>query len=94
MKTRISKRHWTIGGSKIGDAFDNHSVNWVVVDYLKYVKALDPSLKEAADEKIRTCFRLFPTKEECYYRDISDEGVAYSVGGWVSEVMKVRFRKE
>jgi tetratricopeptide (TPR) repeat protein len=81
-------------GSKIGDAFDNHSVNWVVVDYLKFAKALDPSLKEIADEKIRTYSRLFPTREECYYRGITDEGVSYSVGGWVSEVTKVRFRKE
>lgn len=81
-------------GSKIGDAFDNHSVNWVVVDFLKYAKAIDPSLKETADEKIRTCSRLFPTREECYYKGITDEGVSYSVGGWISEVTKVRFRKE
>lgn len=81
-------------GSKIGDAFDNHSVYWVVVDYLKFAKALDPSLKETADEKIRLYSRLFPTKEECYYRGITDEGISYSVGGWISEVTKVRFRKE
>ena len=81
-------------GSKIGDAFDNHSVYWVAVDYLMFAKAVDPSLKETADEKIKAWSRLFPTREECYYRRITDEGIAYSVGSWVSEVTKVRFRKE
>jgi len=81
-------------GSKIGDAFDNHSVYWVAVDYLNYAKAVDPSLKEIADEKIKAWSKLFPTREECYYRRITDEGITYSVGSWISEVTKVRFRKE
>jgi len=81
-------------GSKIGDAFDNHSAYWVAVDYLIFAKTVDPSLKEIADEKIRTYSRLFPTKEECYYRGITDQGIVYSVGSWISEVTKVRFRKE
>ncbi len=81
-------------GSKIGDAFDNHSAYWVAVDYLMFAKAVDPSLKGIADEKIRTYSKLFPTKEECYYRGITDQGIVYSVGSWISEVTKVRFRKE
>lgn len=81
-------------GSKIGDAFDNHSVYWVAVDYLKTAKAIDPSLKEAADEKIKEYSALFPTREEGYYRGMTDEGVVYRVGGWIGEVTKVRFRKE
>jgi tetratricopeptide (TPR) repeat protein len=81
-------------GSKIGDAFDNHSVYWVAVDYLMFAKAVEPSLKETADAKIKAWSRLFPTREECYYRGITDEGIVYSVGGWISEVTKVRFRKE
>ena len=81
-------------GSKIGDAFDNHSVYWVAVDYLMFAKAVDPSLKETADAKIKAWSRLFPTREECYYRNITDQGIAYSVGSWISEVTKVRFRKE
>gem|GEM_PF-208169 len=81
-------------GSKIGDAFDNHSVYWVAVDYLKTAKAIDPSLSEAADEKIKEYSALFPTREEGYYRGMTDEGVVYRVGGWIGEVTKVRFRKE
>ncbi len=81
-------------GSKIGDAFDNHSVYWVAVDYLMFAKAVDPSLKETADAKIKAWSGLFPTREECFYRNITDQGIAYSVGSWISEVTKVRFRKE
>ncbi len=81
-------------GSKIGDAFDNHSVYWVAVDYLMFAKAVDPSLKETADAKIKAWSRLFPTREECYYRNITDQGIVYNVGSWISEVTKVRFRKE
>lgn len=81
-------------GSKIGDAFENHSVYWVAVDYLRSAKAIDPSLTEAADEKIKEYSTLFPTREEGYYRGMTDEGVVYRVGGWIGEVTKVRFRKE
>lgn len=81
-------------GSKIGDAFDNHSAYWVAVDYLMFAKVVDPSLREIADEKIRAWSRLYPTREECYYRGITDQGIVYSVGSWISEVTKVRFRKE
>ena len=46
-------------GSKIGDAFDNHAVYWVAVDYLMYARAVDPSLKETADAKIKAWSKLF-----------------------------------
>lgn len=80
--------------SKVGDAFDNHSAYWVAVDYLNTAKSIDPSLKEIADEKIKAYSRLFPTREEGYYRGMTDEGVVYRVGGWIGEITKVRFRKE
>jgi tetratricopeptide (TPR) repeat protein len=81
-------------GSKIGDSFDDHSAHWVAVDYLKSARSIDPSLKGIADEKIRIYSKLFPTREECFYRHIDDEGVIYRVGGWIDEVTIVRFRKE
>jgi len=81
-------------GSKIGDAFENHSAYWVAVDYLNTAKTIDPSLKEIADEKIKTYSKLFPTREEGYYRGMTDEGIVYRVGGWIGEVTIVRFRKE
>lgn len=81
-------------GAKIGDAFDNHSVYWICVDYLSKAKAVDPSLKERADERIKAYAKLFPTREEGFFRSINDEGVTYTVGGWINETTVIRFRKE
>lgn len=81
-------------GSNIGDAFANHAVYWVAVDYLNTAKSIDPSLTAAANEKIREYSKLFPTREEGFYHGITDEGTVYRVGGWIGEVTRVRFRKE
>lgn len=81
-------------GSNIGDAFANHAVYWVVVDYLNTAKSLDPSLTADADAKIREYSKLFPTREEGFYHGITDEGIVYRVGGWIGEITRVRFRKE
>jgi tetratricopeptide (TPR) repeat protein len=81
-------------GAKIGDDFENQAVYWVVVDYLTRAENTDPSLKNQVDERIAIYSRLFPTKEEAFFRSIVDEGVSYHVGGWVNENTTVRFRKE
>jgi tetratricopeptide (TPR) repeat protein len=81
-------------GSEIGDKFDNHSVYWVAADYFRSAEVIDPSLKKEADEKIKACSKLFPTKEECYYKRITEEGITFMVGGWINEVTRVRFRQE
>ena len=81
-------------GAEIGSAYDNHSAYWVAVDYLQAAAQVDPSLKEEADEKIRSYSQLFPTREECFYRKILDEGIVVNVGSWINEVTRVRFRKE
>jgi hypothetical protein len=81
-------------GSEIGDAFDNHSVYWVAVDYLNRAKRADPSLEAAADEKIQIYSKLFPTREEGFFRRINDQGIAYKVGSWIGEVTVIRFRSE
>lgn len=81
-------------GAEFGNAFDNHTAYWVAVDYLEAARSVDPSLKKEADGKIRTYSKLFPTREECFYRRINDEGIIFNVGGWISEVTRVRFRRE
>lgn len=81
-------------GSEIGDKFDNHSAYWVAADYYRSAETIDPSLKKEADEKIKACSKLFPTREECYYKRITEEGIIFRVGGWINEVTKVRFRQE
>jgi tetratricopeptide (TPR) repeat protein len=81
-------------GARIGEAFDNQTVYWVAVDYLLRARNTDPGLKSQADERIAIFSRLFPTKEECFFRSLVNEGAAYNVGGWVSEPTTVRFRKQ
>lgn len=81
-------------GAKVGDDFENQTVYWVVTDYLTRARNADPSLKDQVDERIAIYSRLFPTKEEAFFRSIVDEGASYHVGGWVNENTTIRFRKE
>jgi hypothetical protein len=81
-------------GAELGNSFDNHTAYWVAVDYLEAAIMVDPSLKQEAASKIRAWSQLFPTREECFYRKILDEGTVFNVGGWISEVTRVRFRRE
>ncbi len=81
-------------GAELGSSFDNHTAYWVAVDYLEAAMKVDPSLRKVAEGKIRAYSKLFPTREECFYRKILDEGTVFNVGSWVSEVTRVRFRKE
>jgi len=81
-------------GAEFGNTFDNHTAYWVAVDYLEAAIKVDPSLRKEAEGKIRAYSKLFPTREECFYRRINDEGIVFNVGGWISEVTRVRFRRE
>lgn len=81
-------------GANVGESFDNQTVYWVVVDYLIRARNTDPNLKDQADERIAIYSKLFPTKEEAFFRSIVDEGASYHVGGWVNENTTIRFRKE
>jgi tetratricopeptide (TPR) repeat protein len=81
-------------GAELGTTFDNHTAYWVAVDYLEAAIKVDPSLRKEAEGKIRAYSQLFPTREECFYRRILDEGIVFNVGSWISEVTRVRFRRE
>lgn len=81
-------------GAEFGNTFDNHTAYWVAVDYLEAAMMVDPSLKKEAEGRIRVYSQLFPTREECFYRRILDEGTVFNVGGWIGEVTRVRFRRE
>jgi len=81
-------------GARIGEQFENQTVYWVVVDYLIRAKNTDPTLKNQVDERIAIYSRLYPTKEEAFFRSLVDEGASYQVGGWVNESTTVRFKKE
>ncbi len=81
-------------GAELGNTFDNHTASWVAADYLDAAVKADPSLQKEAEARIKIYMQNFPTREECFYRKILDEGVIFTVGSWVNEVTRVRFRKE
>jgi len=81
-------------GARIGETFENQTVYWVVVDYLIRARNTDPTLKEQIDERIAIYSRMFPTKEEAFFRSLVEEGAPYQVGGWVNESTTIRFKKE
>lgn len=81
-------------GAEFGNSFDNHTAYWVAVDYLEAAMKVDPALRQEAAPKIKAYSQLFPTREECFYRRINDEGLVFNVGGWIGEVTRVRFRRE
>lgn len=81
-------------GARIGEQFENQTVYWVVVDYLNRAKNIDPGLKSQVDERIAIYSKMYPTKEEAFFRSIVEEGATYFVDGWVNESTTVRFRKE
>lgn len=81
-------------GADLGNKFDNLAAYWVAADYLDAAVRADPSLRKEAEARIKVYMKNYPTREDCFYRKILDEGVVYTVGGWVDEVTRVRFRKE
>ncbi len=81
-------------GARVGEQFENQTVYWVVVDYLNRARNVDPGLKEQIDERIAIYRKLFPTREEAFFRSIIEEGASYQVGGWVNETTTVRFKKD
>lgn len=81
-------------GAELGNTFDNHAAYWVAADYLDAAVKADPSLRREAEIKIKDYMQNFPTREECFYRRILDEGGIFTVGGWVNESTRVRFRRE
>lgn len=82
-------------GVKISDdEFENQAVYWVAVDYFLKAKQIDPNLTSNVSEFISTYSGIFPTKSECFFRSLIEEGTPYNVGGWINETTTVRFRKE
>lgn len=80
--------------AKTGDLFDNQALYWVVADYLVRAAEREPALREQVEQRIAACAKLFPTREDAFFRSIVEEGAPYRVGGWINESTTVRFRKE
>jgi tetratricopeptide (TPR) repeat protein len=76
------------------DELKNQMVYWVAADYFRKAKEKDPGLADRVNEYLNTITGLFPKKEDLFFISIIEEGVPYTVGGWINEQTSVRFRKE
>ncbi len=74
------------------DAFDHASVYWLAVDKFMKAKQVDPSVAEEANKLIGDYSPHFPSKEEAFFRSIS-EGSTVKIGDWINESTVARFRK-
>jgi tetratricopeptide (TPR) repeat protein len=69
------------------------TVYWAAVDMFAKAKSADPSIKEKADEQIRTYSQYFPNNEDIFMYLNKTDGESYTVGCWINEATIVRTRK-
>lgn len=82
---------YAISAKDCGEAFDQATVFWAAVDKFATAKSVDPSCAEEANKLINTYSQYFPTKDDCFFRNLQ-EGQSYTVGCWINETTKVRTR--
>lgn len=70
------------------------AVYWAAVDKYQQAKQIDSSVSSIANSKIRTYRKVFPTKEDIFYREGWEQGgtitVDYSCYSWIGETTTVR----
>ena len=79
-------------GSCGADAVEQSYVYWVAVDKLYTAKNVDPAVSEKANQLIAEYTARFPKFEDVFQRTKIVEGQTYSIGCWINETTKVRFR--
>lgn len=69
-------------------------VAWIAVDEWKKAKSVDSSVNAAANNKINTYRKYFPSKGEVFQRkDLNwKEGGSYTVGCWIQQKTTIRLR--
>ncbi len=77
------------GNNSLGDEFERRTAYWVAVDMFRKAKAVDPNVTNQANQLISDYSQYFPTKEELFFRSIS-EGDSYTVGGWINKMTTAR----
>lgn len=70
--------------------FDKKAIYWVVVDQYIKAKAVDSGIAGAANRRIATYSKYFPTKEEAFFRNIT-EGSTYTLKCYPNLSTRVRF---
>lgn len=88
----IGKAYAASKSMNIGkEPVEHGAVYWVAVDAFVKAKQVDNSLTEQANELINTYSKYFPNYEEWFMAVGTNEGDAYTVGGWINTPTKVRF---
>ncbi len=74
------------------DEIGKKAAYWAAVDKYYKAKNIDPSLEQAANERIYSYSRAFPAVERLFFHDLK-EGESYTVGCWINETTTVRAAK-
>lgn len=70
------------------------AVYWAAVDKYREARNVAPSLSSVADSKISTYRKVFPTKEDIFYREDWERGGSFTINygcySWIGETTSVR----
>jgi len=73
---------------------EDKAAYWAAVDMYQKAKQIDSSVASTANSKIQTYRRVFPTKEDIFYRSDWSRGESYTVNkgcySWIGETTSVR----
>ncbi len=73
------------------DDFAHSTVYWTALDKFKKAKELDEDCEEEANKQIALYSKYLPDKETGFFHGLN-EGEVYTIGSWINESTKVRFR--
>jgi tetratricopeptide (TPR) repeat protein len=97
-KGNWGKPHILIGNiyahesGKYGDSdFDHQTVYWVAIDRFSKAKLVDPECADEADKQISLYSQYLPDRETGFFHGVQ-EGEDYTIGSWINEKTKVRYR--
>jgi len=62
---------------------------WAAVDKFIRAKSIDPSLEQAASQRISTWSQYFPNEETIFFYNLQ-KGQSYTVGCWINETTTIR----
>ena len=74
-----------------GDHFTQRLAILAAMDKYNYAKSIDPSVAGEANDRLSNYYGSLPDKQEGFMRGVT-EGQSVSVGCWIGETVKVRFK--
>ena len=76
-----------------GTGWESQVVTWPAVDMYEKAKSVDPSISGEANKKIANAAKYYPTKGECFFRDMKS-GDSFKVECWIGVTTTVRCSAE